>query len=35
MTAVLANWRETATSKEVGLTDAELRVFAPAFQQRE
>lgn len=35
MAAVLANWRETATSTEVGLTDAELRVFAPAFQQRE
>ena len=32
MAAAVANWRETATSKEVGLTDAELQVFAPAFQ---
>lgn len=35
MTAAVANWREIATSKEVGLTDAELRVFAPALEQRE
>lgn len=35
MAAVLANWREIATSEEVGLTDAELREFAPAFQQGE
>lgn len=35
MAAVLANWREIATSGEVGLTDAELREFAPAFQQGE
>ena len=35
MAAVLANWREIATSKEVGLTDAEQREFAPAFQQGE
>jgi serine/threonine-protein kinase HipA len=33
MAAVAANWREIATSKEVGLSDAELHVFAPAFQQ--
>jgi serine/threonine-protein kinase HipA len=33
MAAVAANWCEIATSKEVGLTDAELHVFAPAFQQ--
>ena len=33
MTAVVANWREVATSKVVGLTGAELREFAPAFQQ--
>ena len=34
MAAILANWREVATSKEVGLTHADLRVFAPAFEQR-
>lgn len=34
MAAVVANWSEIATSKEVGLTDSELSVFAPAFQQR-
>jgi serine/threonine-protein kinase HipA len=34
MAAVVANWREIATSSEVGLADAELRVFAPAFQPR-
>jgi serine/threonine-protein kinase HipA len=33
MGAVVAQWREIATSKEVGLTDAELHEFAPAFQQ--
>ncbi len=32
MAAAVANWREIATSKEVGLTDADLQVFAPAFQ---
>ncbi len=31
MAAAVANWREIATSREVGLTDAELQVFAPAF----
>lgn len=35
MATIVANWREIATSKEVGLADAELPVFAPAFQQRE
>ncbi len=35
MAAVVASWRDIATSKEVGLTDAELQVFAPAFQQSE
>ncbi|HEY7887953.1 MAG TPA: type II toxin-antitoxin system HipA family toxin [Steroidobacteraceae bacterium] len=35
MAAVVANWSEIATSKEVGVTDAELEVFAPAFQQSE
>lgn len=34
MAAVVARWREIATSKDVALTDAELQVFAPAFQQR-
>ncbi len=33
MAAIVANWGEIATSKEVGLTDAELPVFAPAFHQ--
>jgi serine/threonine-protein kinase HipA len=33
MAAAVANWREIATSKEVGLADAELEVFSPAFQQ--
>jgi serine/threonine-protein kinase HipA len=32
MAGAVANWREMATSKEVGLTDAKLHVFAPAFQ---
>lgn len=32
MAAVVATWRKIATSREVGLTDAELQVFAPAFQ---
>ncbi len=32
MAAVVAKWREVASSREVGLTDAELQVFAPAFQ---
>ncbi|MGB6451067.1 MAG: type II toxin-antitoxin system HipA family toxin, partial [Steroidobacteraceae bacterium] len=35
MAAAVASWCEIATSKEVGLTDAELHAFAPAFQQRE
>lgn len=35
MAAAVANWREIATSKDVGLTDAELQVFAHAFQRRE
>ena len=35
MAGAVVNWCEVATSKEVGLTDAELHVFAPAFQQRE
>jgi hypothetical protein len=34
MAAAAANWCEIATSKEVGLTDAEPHVFAAAFQQR-
>jgi serine/threonine-protein kinase HipA len=33
MGALVAQWREIATSEEVGLTDAELHAFAPAFQQ--
>jgi serine/threonine-protein kinase HipA len=32
MTTVLAKWREIATSKEVGLADGELELFAPAFE---
>jgi len=32
MAAAVASWREIAASQEVGLTDAELRAFAPAFQ---
>lgn len=35
MAAAVASWCEIATSKEVGLTDAELHAFAPAFQQRQ
>ncbi len=35
MAAVLAGWREVATSKEVGLTEAELKEFAPAFEHAE
>lgn len=35
MATVVANWREIATSKEIGLTDAELHAFAPSFRQRE
>jgi serine/threonine-protein kinase HipA len=33
--AILANWREIATSKEVGLSNAELREFAPAFEHED
>jgi serine/threonine-protein kinase HipA len=32
MAAIVASWRDIATSREVGLTDAELPAFAPAFQ---
>lgn len=32
MTRRLAEWRDVATSKEVGLTEAELEAFAPAFE---
>jgi serine/threonine-protein kinase HipA len=31
MTKTLAGWRDVATSKEVGLTEAELETFEPAF----
>jgi hypothetical protein len=30
-----ADWREVAKSKEVGLTDAEVEQFAPAFEHDE
>ena len=33
MAALLADWREIATSQDVGLTEAEVNVFASAFQQ--
>jgi serine/threonine-protein kinase HipA len=32
MTKTLAGWRSVATSKEVGLTEAELETFEPAFE---
>lgn len=32
MAAKLRGWRELATSKEIGLTEAELDAFAPAFE---
>lgn len=35
MAAAVANWRGIASSKEVGLSDAELHLFAPALEQRE
>jgi serine/threonine-protein kinase HipA len=35
MATVLAGWREVATSKAVGLTEAELQDFEPAFEHAE
>jgi transcriptional regulator with XRE-family HTH domain len=35
MATVLAGWREVATSKAVGLTEAELKDFEPAFEHAE
>jgi serine/threonine-protein kinase HipA len=35
MANVLRTWRETATSSEVGLTEAELEAFVPAFEHSE
>jgi serine/threonine-protein kinase HipA len=35
MATLLAGWREVATSKEVGLTEAELKEFEPAFEHAE
>ena len=35
MATTLAGWRTVAISKEVGLTDAELEVFAPAFEHEQ
>jgi serine/threonine-protein kinase HipA len=35
MANALRTWRETATSREVGLTEAELEGFAPAFEHPE
>lgn len=32
MAVTLAGWRTVATSRDVGLTDAELEAFAPAFE---
>ncbi len=32
MAATVAGWRTIATSKEIGLSDAELDTFAPAFE---
>jgi serine/threonine-protein kinase HipA len=35
MAALLAGWREVATSKEVGLTEGDLKEFEPAFEHAE
>jgi serine/threonine-protein kinase HipA len=35
MANALRTWREVATSKEVGLTEAELEAFVPAFDHPE
>jgi serine/threonine-protein kinase HipA len=35
MASVLRTWREAATSSEVGLTEAELEAFVPAFEHSE
>jgi serine/threonine-protein kinase HipA len=35
MASVLRTWREAATSSEVGLTEAELEPFVPAFEHSE
>lgn len=35
MATTLARWRTIATSKEVGLTEAELEAFAPAFDHEQ
>ena len=35
MATTLARWRTVATSKEIGLTEAELEAFAPAFEHEQ
>lgn len=35
MATALACWREVATSKDVGLAQAEIKAFEPAFEHAE